>query len=319
MTDNGHDQHLNFQQKNIINHDWTFFSSSKATVLNAGKYSWPFELLLPGNLPETFTSDIGKISYCLSATVDKPSFIQHTITKKRPIRVQRCIFPFDQSLYIHNTWAEKLTYDINVPSRTFAFNDTIPISIRLSPIAPHLKVHSIIVSLKEYATYTANSQSITNSRVVRMACIDSPFPLEHMPWNTLLHLTVPPVLAYADSELISIRHKLKYSILLVNADGHISEVRCASSIDIIESFALTEELSTLPAYNEMWRSIECPPLEEDNEEHSNYSPSCSSDEDEDKWHGMDLTKLPSYHSVANCNPSVLLGTTTFPPSYETCI
>jgi hypothetical protein len=322
LLDNGHHQHLNFQQKNILNYVWTFHSSEKATVLDAGKHSWPFELLLPGNLPQTLLSDIGNISYWLTATIDKPGFIQHTITKKRNICILRCIMRFDQSLIISNTWADKLAYDISVPSRTYAFNDTMPISIHLQPIAQHLKVYAINIVLKEYATYTANGQSKSDSRVVRSVRIDHPFSDHCTQWHKTVPVTVPSlsIFANADGELIRIRHRLKFSIALVNADGHLSELRCASKIVIIESFALAEEFSTLPAYHEMWRSAQCQEEPIKDCPGSSHSARTSIDEEDLTsepifWHGMDLGKVPSYHSVANqdfCN-------ITFPPSYDTCV
>lgn len=280
----GHHQHYHKQERTILSHAWEFVKPQlisrtsnssqnatphkKSTVLSAGQHKWDFELFLPGNLAQTLDSDVGSVSYRLKATVERSAFVQNTI-KKRNIRIVRCILPSQfelvQSLEIHNTWAQKMVYDISVPSKLYAFNDTIPISFKILPIASHLRVHAIMASIKEYCTYTANGHTKTDTRIVRLVRVDHPFSeavsttTSPPTWDRVLDLPVPsksPVIfADADSDMIRIRHRLKFVISLANADGHISELRCAVQIIVVESFAVTEELTTLPAYDESWRSV----------------------------------------------------------------
>lgn len=246
----------------------THSTPKKTSTLSAGLHKWDFELLIPGNLPPTLDSEIGSVSYKFKATIERTAFVQNSV-KKKSIRIIRCISPSEfelvQSLEIHNTWAQKMVYDISVPSKLFSFNDTIPISFKILPIASHLRVHAIMASIKEYCTYTANGHTKTDSRIVRLVRLDNPFAgavstTSSLPtWNKVLDLLVPSkspiIFADADSEMIRIRHRLKFVISLVNGDGHISELRCAVQVNIIESFAITEELTALPAYDEIWRSV----------------------------------------------------------------
>ncbi|KAI8645816.1 hypothetical protein BD408DRAFT_381489 [Parasitella parasitica] len=281
----GHHQHFHKQERTILSHAWEFVrpqlisrasNSShssqtphkKSTVLAAGQHKWDFELLLPGNLAQTLDSDVGSVSYRLKATIDRSAFIQNTV-KKRDIRIVRCILPSQfelvQSLEIHNTWAQKMVYDISVPSKLYAFNDTIPISFKILPIASHLRVHAIMASIKEYCTYTANGHTKTDTRIVRLIRVDHPFSeavsttTSPPTWDRVLDLPVPSkspiIFADAEIDMIRIRHRLKFVISLANADGHISELRCAVQIIVVESFAVTEELTTLPTYDESWRSV----------------------------------------------------------------
>ncbi|KAG1079979.1 hypothetical protein G6F42_023521 [Rhizopus arrhizus] len=280
----GHHQHFHKQERTILSHAWEFVKPQlisrtsnssqnatphkKSTVLSAGQHKWDFELLLPGNLAQTLDSDVGSVSYRLKATIERSAFVQNTV-KKRNIRIVRCSLPsqFDlvQALEIHNTWAQKMVYDISVPSKLYAFYDPIPISFNILPIASHLRVHAIMASIKEYCTYTANSHTKTDTRIVRLVRVDHPFSeavsttTSPPTWDRVLDLPVPsksPVIfADADSDMIRIRHRLKFVISLANADGHISELRCAVQIIVVESFAVTEELTTLPAYDESWRSV----------------------------------------------------------------
>lgn len=264
----GHQQHFHKQERTIISHHWEFVGNEqkKSQVLNAGKYNWVFELMLPGDLPQTLDSDVGSVSYRLKATVERTAFVQNTV-KKKVIKVLRSVLPSEfeliQSLEIHNTWAEKMVYDISVPSKLYAFNDKIPITFKILPIASQLKVHALMASIKEYCTYTANDHTKTDTRIIRLIRQDNPFiepiSVERPTWEKTLSLEVPSkspmVFADADSDMIRIRHRLKFVISLVNADGHISELRCAVQIIVVESFVAAQEMTTLPAYDEMWRSV----------------------------------------------------------------
>lgn len=211
-------------------------------------------------------SDVGSVSYRLKATVERTAFVQNTV-KKKNIRIQRCIIPSEyemiQSLEIHNTWAQKMVYDISVPSKLYAFNDVIPISFKILPLANHLKVNAIMASIKEYCTYRAKNHTKTDTRICRLVRVDTPFSAavttDASAWTRVVDLQVPAksplIFSNTDNDMIRIRHKLKFVISLVNADGHYSELRCAVNIVVIESFAATEELTTLPAYDDMWRSV----------------------------------------------------------------
>lgn len=238
-------------------------------VLEAGQHKWNFELPLPGNLPQSLESDAGSVSYRLKATIERPAFIQNII-KKKIIRIQRCVIPSQfelvQSLEVRSTLADKIVYDISAPSKIYAFGDKIPITFKIEPLASTLKVHTIRAALKEYCTYRANDRSKTDTRTVCQAKLEHPFAssaatIEKVghTWKRVIELSVPPqspmIFADTESDLIRIRHRLKFLVSLVNAAGQISELRSAVQVTMLESFAVTEELTSLPAYDEMWRSI----------------------------------------------------------------
>ncbi|KAI8360865.1 hypothetical protein EDC96DRAFT_512810 [Choanephora cucurbitarum] len=268
----GHHQQIHKQERNIITHFWDFVKNKKKSlvVLEAGQHKWSFELPLPGNLPQSLESDAGSVSYRLKATIERPAFIQNII-KKKVIRIQRCVIPSQfelvQSLEIRSTLADKIVYDISAPSKIYAFGDKIPVTFKIEPLASTLKVHAIRASLKEYCSYRANDRSKTDTRTICRVSLDNPFAPSSSAvvekaghtWKRVIELPVPPqspmVFADTESDLIRIRHRLKFIISLVNAAGQVSELRSAVQVTMLESFAVTEELTCLPAYDEMWRSI----------------------------------------------------------------
>lgn len=306
----------------------------------------------------------GQVLYRLKATVERTAFLQNII-KKQVIQVVRCMLPseFDlvQSLEIHNTWAEKMMYDIVLPSKVYARGSLIPITFHITPIASRLRVKSLMGTLKEYCTYTANDCSKTDTRIVKLHKEEDPFNTNNPTtavqsrdnWTKEIRLDIPPMssqMAFcdADNEMIRIRHKLKFVICLVNADGHLSELRCSVPVIIISSISEQAELNTLPAYEQAWRSILC--LEssgrstpssaagsiEDLEHqvvHSSPMPmaiNCnhthdSQEEEEDDlptqspsaqsiwWNGENLSRVPSYNTAAQQAPVAL---STSLPSYD---
>lgn len=394
-------QHTHKQERTIIQHEWILLpplNNKRSHIIPAGQHSFDFSLSLPGNLPPTLQADMGKVCYQLTANLERSGgFLLHnTIQRKKPIRVIRSVLPseFDlvQSLEIHNTWSEKMVYDISLPSKLYAHNATIPVSFSILPIANKLRVHAIMATLKECCTYEANDKRKTDSRIIKVSRQENPFSaavVNHdgtpsAPWTRVLDVQVPArspmIFCDANSDMIRIRHKLKFVISIVNADGHWSELRATLPIVIMDSFGPTisaesAAANTLPTYDESWRSL---PYDRqlwdtlrNNNNNSNMaaagasSPSLvdsrqpvtissytrtmtltssmvptrpalertasssmesdmESDEtrtpqsevnDETWWHGVDLSRVPSYHSMADVDPT-LAACTPLPPAYD---
>jgi hypothetical protein len=310
----------------------------KAFTLGAGEHKWNFELLLPGDLPQSLEAEGGQVVYRLKAMVERTAFLQNLV-KKQVVQIVRCMLPSEfelvQTLEIHNTWAEKMMYDILLPSKVYARGSPIPITFHITPIATKLRVRCLTGTLKEYCTYTANDCTKTDTRIVKLIRKEDPFPPHNISqptnWTQVLSLDIPPMssqLAFcdADNDMIRIRHKLKFVICLVNADGHLSELRCSVPVIIISSISEQTEVNTLPAYEQTWRSILC--LESTSsgpstpigdiplaalENHSTAAPiavATAPFEQQDLprpspssgqslwWHGTNLSRVPSYHTAA---------------------
>ncbi|KAI8975082.1 hypothetical protein BDF20DRAFT_876824 [Mycotypha africana] len=180
----GHHQHYHKQEKDILEHKWQFVPvmdqlPKKSYTLNQGRHEWDFELSLPGTLPQTLEAEGGQIIYRLKAVVERSVLLQN-IVKKQPIRIVRCLSPnaFDlaQSLEIHNTWTEKMMYDILLPSKLYTRGQLIPVTFHITPIAAGLRVRSLTASLKEYCTYSAHDCSKTDTRIIKLHKDEDPFP-----------------------------------------------------------------------------------------------------------------------------------------------
>ncbi|ORZ10724.1 or S-antigen, N-terminal domain-domain-containing protein [Absidia repens] len=262
----GHHQHYYKQERNIMEHSWQFIpmatSTQKKTYsLAAGEHSFNFELMLPGDLPQSLDTEGGQVLYRLKAMVERPAFV-HNIIKKRYVKVVRSMLPSEfelvQSMEIHNTWVDKMMYDIVMPSKMYALGETITMTFHISPIAPELKVRSICASLKEYCSYTIKDNSKMDARIIHFEKLLDPFCHSAGQWSRDVTLDVPAtsplIFCDTDNEMIKIRHKMKFVISLINADGHLSELRCSVPVVVVDSVADQQE-NMLPAYDQTWRSV----------------------------------------------------------------
>ncbi|KAI8065731.1 hypothetical protein BC940DRAFT_368502 [Gongronella butleri] len=269
----GHHQHYYKQEKTLLEEQWQFIPMpissptptplhKKTYALAAGEHKFDFELTLPGDLPQSLDAEGGQIFYKFKAVVERPAFV-HNITKKRYIKVVRSMLPseFDlnQSLEISNTWESKMQYDIAVSSKMFALGEAIKLTFAIIPIAPQLKVRSICAALKEYCSYTTSHNSKTDCRTIQFEKVVDPFPdTEAAIWNRNMVLRVPEnsplVFCNTENDMIQVKHKLKFSIALVNADSHLSELRCSIPVVVVDSVARQVE-NALPLYDDSWRSV----------------------------------------------------------------
>ncbi|KAF7728656.1 hypothetical protein EC973_005693 [Apophysomyces ossiformis] len=319
----GSHQHHYKEERTILQHEWHFMPPTrKAYQLAEGQYKWDFELPLPGDLPESVDHPLGQVYYRLKAVAERPTFSMN-YSDKRTVRVSRMMLPssldLTQTVMISNVWTDKLSYDISVPSKVFNLGSIIPVTYTLIPIAPDLRVRAVACSLKEYTTLSAEEHSKTESRVIKFAREDQ-FTASNGPWSKTELIHVPEaearqILTDSMCDLIKVKHKIKFTVSLVNADGHISELRAAIPV-IIAAVSPEEDVNALPAYEDAWKSLPYDPsmvsaliaagglppsvaLAIPNEAASRARTAVAEEAEEyddtpSPWQGVDLSRVPSY-------------------------
>ncbi|KAG0169847.1 hypothetical protein DFQ28_011346 [Apophysomyces sp. BC1034] len=307
----GHQRHHK-EERIIVEHEWSFLPPTRKTYqLAEGHYEWDFELPLPSDLPETVEHELGKVTYQLKAVAERPAFSINYVDR-RPVQVMRLVLPsateLSQSVLISNVWTQKLIYDVSVPSRIYCPDSVIPVTFEFSPLASDIKIRSVACFLKEYTTFTTGDHHKTEGRVTKHLRDDHfPMPTTGVWTKTeLLHIpsTASRHIKYDTNtgELIKIKHKLKFTVSLVNADGHVSELRAAIPI-MIAAVAPEEDINALPAYEDAWKSVPYDPsiLSELLASGGLTNASSQTNEDENgdtlPWMGMDLTRVPSYSTA----------------------
>ncbi|KAI9252895.1 hypothetical protein BDA99DRAFT_175194 [Phascolomyces articulosus] len=147
------------KKRTVIDHEWIFFESSKqqsSQYIEAGTYTYPFELLLPGHLPETIEdSSYGQIFYKLKAVAIRsgltPKLIareilyvyrQPTITSvdvtnddgdRRSSSSTRGSNSDTRSIRVSGQHENILTYELECRQKIFRRGDRVSVKIHLWP------------------------------------------------------------------------------------------------------------------------------------------------------------------------------------------
>jgi len=156
----------------ILTHDWSFLQGDKkhTHTLKAGFHSFPFNLMLHGNLPSTIRSYNGDagIAYKLHATVVRSGFASNFHSVKH-FTLQRTYtsdaLEFNQTLEIENTWPGKVMYALTLPFKAYAAGDDIPVNVKFMPLAKGVRVTSVTSVIKEYSLVHTRHSNHPDQRV----------------------------------------------------------------------------------------------------------------------------------------------------------
>lgn len=215
-------------------------------VLVQGNYEIPFSSILPGNLPESIEGLPGCSNiYRLEATIDRGKFHSSLVAKKH-VRVVRTLttdaVELSETIAVDNTWPKKVEYSLSCPSRALAIGSGTPISFMLVPLVKGLQLGDIKIELVENYTYVGALPPYQNAeRVVVVKKIPKPDPDTMFDkWEIDTFLKIPASLSKCTQDVdlldhVKVRHKLKFSIGLVNPDGHVSELRATLPIQLFIS------------------------------------------------------------------------------------
>lgn len=156
----------------MFSHDWSFLQGDKrhTHTLKAGHHSFPFSLMLDGNLPSSVITYNGHahVVYKLRANVVRSGFAKDLHSVKT-FTVHRTYTPealeFNQTLEIENTWPGKIMYAITLPFKAFAAGDDIPVNVKFMPLAKGVRVTNVTSVLKEYTLVHTRHSSHPEERV----------------------------------------------------------------------------------------------------------------------------------------------------------
>ncbi|TIB10662.1 hypothetical protein E3P89_02753 [Wallemia ichthyophaga] len=141
-------------------------------TLAAGRHTFSFQLDLPSELPASLQLINGsaEIKYKLKAHAYRPHTFQKDLHSSQPINIIHGLpseaLEFSQTLDIENIWPQKILYAITLPHKAFAAGDSIPISIKLTPILKGVKVTQLTTIIKEYAQSNGKHCKQDSSRIV---------------------------------------------------------------------------------------------------------------------------------------------------------
>ncbi|KAK4703989.1 arrestin-related trafficking adapter 4/5/7, partial [Phenoliferia sp. Uapishka_3] len=167
-----YDHPLFFHDFNFLNPTPVTPGGSKAGhvhTLKAGRHVFPFTLHVPGSLPASVRTYSGTcvIEYKLKATAVRSGFGADWKSRKI-VKIARGFgvdaVEYNQTLEIENTWPGKVMYAFTIPHKAYAAGDTIPVSVKFSPLAKGVQIASLITTIREHTTVHSKSSSHSEAR-----------------------------------------------------------------------------------------------------------------------------------------------------------
>jgi hypothetical protein len=232
---------------------------------------------LPSSIT-TLESGGASVSYRLRAQATRPG-LNHNLQAIVPVHIIRSLsqeaLEYQQTLEIENTWPEKLMYSIMLPHKAWAAGDTLVALVKFSPLSKGTSIIRVASSLHETTSIYGRSgsqdhvrmvanvkQAIVNGRAVipdgepaavsqpgrsgPTSSLDGPIEVDGTLHDnndvvTTLTMPLPSTITPTHSvEPIVTSHRVRWSIVIANPDGHTSELRCSLPVHILDSRLLQE-------------------------------------------------------------------------------
>ena len=282
------------KKRTVIDHEWILLDPSKqhgSHSIKSGIHSFPFELRLPGNLPETIEdSSYGQITYKLKAVAVRSGLSSNLVAREilkvyrqplnNSLRLNASAHDDDdidaRSIRVSGNHQGIVIYELECRQKIYQRGDQISVRIHLWPHDDNEEVehgdwlvqHTSCV-FKEITTFdnimTSNlhrDDKTAETRILRFTKEDDFPPLTNYRHHCskTIRITVPH---YAKCDtvnaLLNIIHKLQLTIVLVNTkNGQLSEFRTLLPVMVVQD-ELAEALrlaegDLLPSYEDARRS-----------------------------------------------------------------
>ncbi|KAI1310659.1 arrestin [Xylaria venustula] len=243
----------------VLKKSWTPYvgDANHHNVLAPGNYEWPFEMMLPGDTPESVEGlyQTG-ITYLFKATVSRGKLAKNLHAFKR-LRIIRTLEPaaleLNHAMSVENVWPNKIEYSVAIPQKAVVFGSNVPLEMRFTPLLKGLEMGNISIKMFESHELTVSGPGIplrTHKHDREVATWNVEVKREEH-WQDMIEgngqegwvvnqeLPLPrrlnKCLQDCTVQGIKIRHKLKLTVALHNPDGHVSELRATLPVTIFIS------------------------------------------------------------------------------------
>ncbi|KAJ1992818.1 hypothetical protein GGI25_003294 [Coemansia spiralis] len=151
------------EHREIVRREWVFLEPQRPPTVWGSKRVFDFEMLVPGDNPETIVTALGRVRYQLHATLERPSFHANLTTstdvhvKRGPMAGAPWALALMESIEATGDWNEQLDYRVSVPTRSLKDGEVFTTRFELEPRAKGLKLVAVGVLVKEYARYYSST------------------------------------------------------------------------------------------------------------------------------------------------------------------
>ncbi|KAK9721071.1 hypothetical protein K7432_003713 [Basidiobolus ranarum] len=148
----------------IVSRSWILLKPNVENhILEAKTHQFPFEFALRGNLPDSVDVPHCRISYKLTAVVERPLF--WNIKTRHTLRIQRACSPLADQRYISHSslgvWAKSVYYSASLDKGSYTAGELIPVNFRFLSHRQEYCITEINLSIREVASYTGLNQQPT--------------------------------------------------------------------------------------------------------------------------------------------------------------
>ncbi|GBB98855.1 hypothetical protein RclHR1_03340016 [Rhizophagus clarus] len=280
----------------IINHNWAFLPSQSSSILltsqspenfsdndyhllPAGIYTYPFELFLPGTLPETIQAQLGNVIYKLHATAIKAKFSPNLHTSQHVTIVRTLSEETNsQGIAISRDWLGLINYEITIPNKAYSIGDSINIDFKTIPQVKRVRVIGLRIELNEKSIYRSRGQKNIESKILSVHRIndsnsdkenekDNDIILDDIFYHKNFTFPLPKCSNYIHISCtwpsITISHSLKFHINVkvpVNSkkNGNFTNKfkKEVIEIDVPITLLSCRCAENLPQYDESWTNLD---------------------------------------------------------------
>ncbi|KAG7877503.1 hypothetical protein KL937_004698 [Ogataea polymorpha] len=120
--------------------------------MEQGTYYFPFEFLLDGNVPQSFSHHIANVSYFLQIEIINPGSTFKVQTCRTLLTVVKCqVYPEVEDSIAFGNWRNLLIYRMSVNNKTIYLGDFIRINLKFIPLHyDRYKIHRVKITLVQH-------------------------------------------------------------------------------------------------------------------------------------------------------------------------
>ncbi|ORX94153.1 hypothetical protein K493DRAFT_302221 [Basidiobolus meristosporus CBS 931.73] len=209
-----------YQQTLVFHHEWTFLKQETQLheLTPDGVYEYPFELLLPGNLPVSVDIAKSEIKYQLKAVVERPSILRN-IRVAEPVRIERvssALADYVPCVTCSGRWANSLRYDARVAKHHYQPGELLAFEMFVEINKAIFCLTEISLSIIQVVNYSTQPDCYETKKLCHKS---RKVPIyganENLDYSMMIQ--IPPD-AHADchTELIELSHALMVKVKLID-------------------------------------------------------------------------------------------------------
>ncbi|RCH92953.1 hypothetical protein CU098_009452, partial [Rhizopus stolonifer] len=216
--------YLHAKDKEVI----TLFQTSKTIpvnkkVLEPKDYSFPFEFLVPENLPSAMDfgkQKIARIAYKLTAILDRPMVPESLCPKvEYPVLVLECVDVTKDNFVKPLERQKQVAFNngqcqikLTVPRTGFTRGETVPVNVIVNTSQSFVKKEAISINLVRKVKIKTSRNTLDEEHILKSNKLDlniiGPYNFSQSITTQLLIRTTPPTIRYKDQTL-RIHYKIR--------------------------------------------------------------------------------------------------------------